>query len=96
MPHLVERCVSLLMAQTDEDTYIQTFIVIDKISPLSAAREDIFGLMRDNKVRSLFPPNFSTSSHNQVVVSESKDLPEFVAKYPSLAVEFIRATCSAD
>ena len=84
------------MAQADVDTYIQTFIMIDNISGLSAAREDILALMKDNKVRSLFPPNFSTSSHNQAVVSESKDLPEFVAKYPSLAVEFIRATCSAD
>ena len=56
MPHLAKRCVSLLMALSDVDTYIQTFILVDKFSGLSAAREDIFALMKNNKVRTLFSP----------------------------------------
>ena len=77
MKHLVKRCVSILMSLLDENTYIQTFLLIEKTSPDCEARTDLFELMKNKKE----------------VVAESEDLPEFVQRYPVLATEFLRAVC---
>jgi len=77
MKHLVKRCVSILMSLLEESTYIQTFLLIEKTSPKSQAREDLFELMKKKKK----------------IVAKSEDLPDFVQKYPMLATEFLKAVC---
>ena len=77
MKELVQKCVSLLMDVARKSDHIQTFIIVDKIQPKGSARQDLLDMMRKDKK----------------LVAASEDFPLFVEKYPSLAVEFMKAVC---
>ena len=77
MKELVQRCVSELMGVARKSDHIQTFIIVDKIQPTGSARQDLLDMMRRDKK----------------LVAASEDFPLFVEKYPSLAVEFMKAVC---